>query len=94
MDGAMNNNSSLLPIFFVVILFSFVERPVVEVFLFVELILWMRRANFPCTPTSDVPFVKFQVGPDSPINFSRFFEKEEIRGAFQLEHLQRKMKVL
>ena len=97
MDIALYNDSSLLPIFFFGILFGFVERPVVEVLPFAELVLWMRRASLPCTPTDDVTFVSFQVGPDCPvtsISIQRFYKEIEIRGAFQLEHLQRKMKVL
>ena len=92
MDVALHNDSSLLPIFGV-IFFGFVERPVVEVIPCVELIPWMRRASLSCTPTEDVNFVSFQVGPDCPVNFSRFYKEVEVRGAFQLEHLQRKMKV-
>ena len=63
MDGALHNNSSLLPIF-VGIIFGFVERPLIEVGTFAELVPWMRRASLPCTPTADVPFGSFQVGPD------------------------------
>ena len=94
MDIALYNDSSLLPIFFFGILFGFFDRPVVEVSPFVPPVLWMRRASLPCTPTADVTFVSFQVGPDCPVNIPRFYKEVEIRGAFQLEHLQRKMKVL
>ena len=63
MDGAPHNNSFLLPIFISVILFGFVERPVVVgVIPFVELTLWMRRASLSCAPTADVPFFSVQVG--------------------------------
>ena len=91
MDIALYNDSSLLPIFFFEILFGFVEQPVVAVETFAELVLWMRRASLPYTPTADVPFVSFQVGTDCPVTSSRFCKKVEVRGAFQLEHLQRKM---
>ena len=93
MDSALHNNSSDLPIFFVVIIFRFVEQPVIEVGTFAELVLWMRRASLSCTPTDDVTFVSFQVGEDPPLSVARFYKDVEIRGAIQLEHLQRKMNV-
>ena len=96
MDATLHNDSSLLPICFVVILLGFVEEPVIEFILFVDLIAWMRRASLPCTPTADETFVSIQVGADCPLTSFRFYKEVEIRGAFhfQPEHLQRKLKVL
>ena len=90
MNRTLDNNSTLLPTLFV-ILTGFVERPVVAVKPFVDLIAWMRRASLPYTPTADVLFVTFQAGPDCPFIFSRSYKEIEIRGAFQLEHLQTKV---
>ena len=88
MDVAPHNDSSFLPIFPIVINGKY---PVVGVRHFVELIAWMRRASLPCAPTADITFGSFQVGTDFPASI--FHKEVEIRGAFQLEHLQRKMKV-
>ena len=86
MDFALHDDSSLLPAFS-----GFVERPVVEVASFAELILWMRRASLPCASTADEPFVSFQIGPDRPVSFIRCHKEEEIKTVLQLEHLQRNM---
>ena len=56
MDFALDNNSSLLPIL-LVILASFVQRPVVDVKPFAELTLWTGRASEPCTAAPNKPFL-------------------------------------
>ena len=97
-DGAFHNDSSLHPLvrrtMIPSIIFRFVECPVVAdavqvvaVMQFVNLIAGMCRAHHGA-PTADVTFVSFQVGPDCPVRVSRFYKEVEIRGAFQLEHLQ------
>ena len=61
MDGALDDNSSLLPFFLLVILSSFVERPVVALKQFAELTLWAGRASEPCTAAPNEPLLTLQV---------------------------------
>ena len=89
MDTALHNNSSLLPILFV-ILASFVERPVVDVGLFVELTLWAGWASESSTSASNEPFLRpfiiLQVRPYPPVELSG--DKEvAISCSFQLKNL-------
>ena len=92
MDGAADNNSSLLKILFV-ILSSFVEQPVVGVTPFVELTLWSGRASEPCTSAYYEPLLTLQIRPYSPVGLARFETEVAISSSFKFENLREKMKV-
>ena len=55
MDGAVHNNSSLLPIHYM-IFSSLVECPIVLIEPFVDLILWVGHTSGPIASAPNVPY--------------------------------------
>ena len=77
MEDAAHYNSSLLKIF-LVILYSFVVQPVVDVKHFAELTLWTGGASEPCTAAHNEPLLTLQIRPYCPDGRARFDKEEAI----------------
>ena len=86
MDGAPDHYSSLHPIL-LVILSSFVERPVVGAKSSAELTLRTGGALEPCTAAANEPLFTGQIWPYWPVDFARFDKEVANKRAFQFENL-------
>ena len=97
MNRTLDNNSTLLPLLFV-ILTGFVERPVVDSLLSVELTLWVCWASQTCAAALNVPgppnfpLCPLKVWPNWPARQafvgSARFDKEVAISSFQFENLR------
>ena len=86
MEDAAHYNSSLLKIF-LVILYSFVEQPVVDVKHFAELTLWTGGASEPWTAAPNETFPTLKVWAYCPGAIVIFNKEVAISWGFQFKNL-------